>query len=256
MKQRFLLSFITGLWLISAITGCGSSQQTVRYKELSNVESQNLQINQNLPEDTLVASLVKPYRVALEEKMNVVIGAAAVALKEQRPEGPLNNFVADLMRERASREMGYSVDIALTNLGGLRSDIPEGPITLGKVYEVMPFENELVVLSLSGEQIRELAREIADLGGEAISGMRIKYSNGQLTELTVGGETVQDEKKYSLATSDYLSSPGRKKLSVLGSVPRNFIGVTIRQAIIDHIMEIDKAGEKISTGKDGRIQLQ
>jgi 2',3'-cyclic-nucleotide 2'-phosphodiesterase (5'-nucleotidase family) len=188
--------------------------------------------------------------------MNVVIGTTVVDLQEQRPEGLLNNFVADLMRERAGREMGQPVDIALTNLGGLRSDIPKGPITLGKVYELMPFENELVVLYFSGEQIRELAREIAESGGEAISGMRIKYSNGQLTELTVGGEKVRDENKYSLATSDYLSAPGRKRLSILGTVPRNFIGVTIRQAIIDHIKEIDGAGEKISTDKDGRIQLQ
>jgi hypothetical protein len=86
--------------------------------------------------------------------------------------------------------------------------------------------------------------------------MRIKYSNGQLTELTVDGEMVQDQEKYSLATSDYLSSPGRKRLSILGTVPRNFLGVTIRQAIIDHIKEIDEAGDKISTVKDGRIQLQ
>lgn len=221
--------------------------------EILSVESQNISLDSTFAEDSNLIKMISPYRIELEERMNVVIGKSAVNLFKGKPEAPLNNFVTDLMRKRASKEREQPVDIALTNIGGLRTTIPKGPITLGKIYELMPFENELVVIELTGEQVRSLAQEIGALGGEPVSGIQITIEQNQLTDLTVGGEPIATEKQYTLVTTDYLSSPGRKKLSILGTVPRVFLGITLRQAIIDEVRDINASGQQISARVEDRI---
>jgi 2',3'-cyclic-nucleotide 2'-phosphodiesterase (5'-nucleotidase family) len=235
---------------------CSQFDKSKNSAEFLKIESQNVSIDSATDDDSNLVKLIAPYRQELEEKMNIVIGISEVSLKKGKPEAPLNNFVADLMRKQASREMQQPIDIALTNLGGLRTDIPKGIITLGKVYEVMPFENELVVIYLRGAQVRKLAREIGALGGEPLSGMRLTFEYGKLIDLTIGGNAVENEKNYSLVTTDYLTSPGRQKLSILGTVPRIFLGVTLRQAIIDEVIEINGRAEKISVRRDDRIIIK
>jgi len=155
LRIQFLVSIVIfAIFFFS----CASSQQNIH--ELSSIESRNFQIDSTLAADPALMAYIQPYREDLNKKMGVVIGSAAVALSKGMPEAPLNNFIADLMLERANREFDKPVDVALTNRGGLRAVIPKGPVTLGNIYEVMPFENELVVLEMKGGQLFNLAKEI------------------------------------------------------------------------------------------------
>lgn len=246
-KHLFLLI------VVSALLNCAGKPGVKTAQNILDIGSRNIQIDSTLIADPLLESFILPFRTELNKTMNVVIGHAGVDLTRGKPEATLNNFVADLMLKRANMEFDKPVEIALTNLGGLRVDIPKGPITVGKIYEVMPFENELVILEMTGKQLISLVQEIGELGGEPISGMRMEFQSGRLRKLTVGDSSVENDKIYYLTTTDYLSSPGRKREKILSQVPRTFLGVTLRDAILNEIESLQKEGKEITAKTDGRI---
>ncbi|UCF64202.1 MAG: 5'-nucleotidase C-terminal domain-containing protein [bacterium] len=248
------LHFLRIILIILLLFGCASTKKDVH--EVSVVESRNLQIDSTITADPALMTLVQPYKDDLKQKMEVIIGSAALELSKGKPEAPLNNFIADLMLERANQEFEQGVQVALTNLGGLRTEIPQGPVTLGRIYEVMPFENELVVLEMNGMQLLTLAKEIGEVGGEPISGMVLTFQGENLAKMLVDQKPVENDSIYYLTTTDFLSSPGRNRFAILSTVPRTFLGVTLRDAIIDKVKALDAAGESITAKIEGRISFE
>lgn len=193
----------------------------------------------------------------VDEIKRPVIGEAAVALERYQPESPLMNFAADALLEMAERQSNEEIDIAITNKGGLRSEIQQGVITFGDIYNVFPFENTLALLTLSGEELWQLCGEIASVGGEAVSGMRMEMtSQGELVSVYVGGKPIDKLSEYRVATSDYLSQ-GNDKLTTLalGRNRRIYSDVTIRDLMVQYIKELTQRGEKLSAQCDGRIRI-
>ena len=146
-----------------------------------------------------------PVTADLEREMNVQIGYAPEALYVAAPECPMLNWASDALWEAAKQHYEGQVDIAIVNMGGMRCAWPKGPITRGNVFELMPFDNRLVVLTLKGSDIIELCESFARYGGQGVAGMRVKIVDGQLADVQVGGQAVQPEALYHVATSDYLS---------------------------------------------------
>jgi 2',3'-cyclic-nucleotide 2'-phosphodiesterase (5'-nucleotidase family) len=254
MNRLTSLKIILPLILTTAlIIYCAGTKAGSESREITRMESRNLAIDSTLSPDPELEALIQPYRIDLDDKMSVVIGHAALDLKKGKPEAPLNNFVADLMLKRASREFRQPVNVALTNNGGLRVDIQSGPITLGKIYEVMPFENELVILQMTGAQLITLAKEIGEEGGEAISGMRLEFQDQNLARITVQDQPVAGDSLYYLVTTDYLSGSGRNQFNVLSLAPKTLLGITLRDAIVDEVKEIQAAGGQVTAQIDGRI---
>jgi len=137
--------------------------------------------------------------------MNVQIGYAPEALYVAAPECPMLNWASDALWEAAKKHYDGTVDIAIVNMGGMRCSWPKGPITRGNVFELMPFDNRLVVLTLKGSDIIELCQSFAQYGGQGVAGMRVKVVDGQLADVQIGGRAVNPEALYHVATSDYLS---------------------------------------------------
>ncbi len=229
----------------------GTGSQGAR--PLQEVASHNLAIDSTITADPAMEALISPYRNEVNTTMNVVIAHADVDLKKGKPEATLNNLVADLMLQKANEADTQKVDVAITNVGGLRIDIPKGPITLRKVYELMPFENELVVLEFTGLQMRELAKQIGSQHGECIAGMRIEVEGERLNKFSIQGGVVNPDQIYRVVTTDYLSSPGRDKMEILGQVPRKFLGVKLRDAILDGLKAFEAEGKPVSAKIDGRM---
>ena len=193
----------------------------------------------------------------VDEIKRPVIGEAAMALEKYQPESPLMNFAADALLEMAKRQSNEEIDIAITNKGGLRSEIQQGVITFGDIYNVFPFENTLALLTLSGEELWQLCSEIASVGGEAVSGMRMEMtSQGELVSVTVAGAPVDKLSEYRVATSDYLAQ-GNDKLTTLalGTNRRIYSDVTIRDLMVQYVKELSQRGEKLSAVCDGRIGI-
>jgi 2',3'-cyclic-nucleotide 2'-phosphodiesterase (5'-nucleotidase family) len=85
-------------------------------------------------------------------------------------------------------------------LGGLRTEIPAGSITVRNIYELMPFENELVILWIKGDKLIQLFQFFASVGGEGVSGIRMKVKNGKAVQILVGTIPIDPAKIYTVAT--------------------------------------------------------
>ncbi|HUS66748.1 MAG TPA: 5'-nucleotidase C-terminal domain-containing protein [Kofleriaceae bacterium] len=167
-------------------------------------------------------------------------------------ESPLGNLIADLML--AARPKG---DVAITNGGGIRAELPGGELTYGSLYEALPFDNKFAVVELTGAQLRTvLAANLArDNGILSIAGVRVAARcEGKELDITLTrsagkrkGKRVGDKERVAVVTSDFVASGGDGILAVV-DVPATAIqidqdGETIRDLI---------AG--VLTARGGRLQ--
>lgn len=251
MRRTTLLFYITA---VAVFASCNGSE-----KRLTGIEATNIKVVRQNNEDgaQAVRAIVEKYRAKTDSIKAPVIGTSAMEMSAYPPESPLMNFAADALLEMAQRHSNKRVDIAITNKGGLRNIIPQGIVTYGDVYNVFPFDNTLAFLTLDGTQLMQLFGEIAAVGGEAISGARLTITaDRQLASATVGGKPVSPERKYRIATSDFLSQ-GNDKLYTLGKGSDMEIksNVTIRDLMVEYIAELHSAGKAVSGTMDGRITI-
>ena len=178
----------------------------------------------------------------MDEEIQEVIGTAEGVLSKAWPEGTLGNFATDAMLWAANGAHDEPVDMALTNNGGLRVPIGPGPITMGQMYELMPFENMLSDLTLSGIQVQELCNQLAEKRGEPIAGFSFRIvSQGQervAQDILVGGETLDPNAEYRLVTNDYMANGGDSFAALVAPLSRTDLPVLVRDAFIDYIREV------------------
>ncbi len=206
--------------------------------------------------DTAYINYLKPFKKEIDSKMNVIIGRAAETMRGHAPESLLSNFSADVYRKAAGDFLKSEVDVAIVNLGGLRTVIPAGDITVRKVFELMPFENELVILYLRGDKINDLCQYFASMGGEGISGLRFSIENKKATNIKINGQSLDPTKLYSVSTSDYLAGGNDKMTALTLNEKRINTGIKIRNMLLDYIKAETAKGNEIHPVLDGRIEIK
>lgn len=165
-------------------------------------------------DDPDLAKVIAPLAAEIRTSFGRVIAKAPEGLRKGGAgSSPLGNFLADTMREGAAKATGTEVRFAFTNSGGLRRDISPGDLKVQDIYEVLPFENELVVAEYTGAEIIAILKEgILKRGGEPCSGTRVSLTG--TPEHPVASFTWSDGKPidlgatYRAATTDYLLSTG------------------------------------------------
>ncbi len=211
--------------------------------------------------DEAVEAVISGYRAGLEDEMQQVIAYSEHTMEKDKPEGLLNNFIADLIMEMG-RELytppdGKSLDFTLLNYGGLRTTIPEGPVTMARIFELMPFENEMVVITLSPEKTAELFEFLSTEGiGMPVSGIRIKTRDNGDMDVSIGGEPFDNTREYRVLTSDYLAGGGDNMVFFLDPLNEEYLGMRIRDAIIEYLTRKHEKGEAISSSLDGRFTIE
>jgi 2',3'-cyclic-nucleotide 2'-phosphodiesterase (5'-nucleotidase family) len=186
-------------------------------------------------EQTDMKEFLKPYADSVNGSMNLVLGNLEAPLSKSWPECSLGSFMADAYLAQANIKFGKKVDIAAMNYGGIRLNSMEpGPITKRKIYELMPFDNILVLLELNGSQLQAFLDHTATRGGWPLAGVIYTIDNKKATDIIIGGEPFDPSKKYILATSDYVASGGDES-NVLKAIDQLNIGYLQRDAIIDYV---------------------
>ena len=192
-----------------------------------------------------------PVKASLEQEMNVRIGYAPVRMWVGAPECPMLNWASDALWEAAKRVYDGRVDVAVVNMGGMRCEWAEGPVTRSCVFELMPFDNRLVVLTLKGSDLLDLCRSFVTYGGQGVAGMRVQARNGRLASVTVAGRPVKPEALYTVATSDYLSG-GADHMDALTRYTECWNSdLLIRDLYLQAVMEQDT----VRAAVDGRMDL-
>ena len=207
-------------------------------------------------EDPAAAALIAPYHDKVTAQMTEVLGNAPVPLTKNSGESPLANFVADLQRVRASQVLGEPIPLGVMTNGGLRAGFAAGPVTLGAVFELMPFENELVVLDAPGAVVQQLF-DFAARSKMAISGATYAITfDGQPKDIRIGGQAfdANQDRLWPIAISDYLATGG-DNMGFFKALPARRTNVLLRTAIADHIRGLTKAGQPVTARVEGRVKV-
>jgi len=194
--------------------------------------------------DSSVLAIIAPYQKAIEAEMNEILTYSKIRLTKKGTESLLGNFVTDLC-------LNYSdAHLCVMNNGGLRTSIDKGPISRGKIYELMPFENELVVLELNKEDYLGLLDYICKRGGEPFSGINITMNKEGNVINNTWPVNFENNEKVKVLTSDYLANGG-DKMSFFQNKEQYKLGLKLRDAIIDHCEKNDTIISRL----DGRIKI-
>lgn len=255
-NRRGLLLSKFFLLLIFFGTSC-SEPETELVKVKTEVNNVDVSLFDSLKGDSAVKELIAPYKARLEAEMNEVLAVSAMPMEKSQPEGLLGNFVADLIYNKCKARYkptdGIQPDFCLINNGGLRVPLPEGKVTKGKIFELMPFENELVVVTISGEKAKELFEYIAIVGGQPVSNIKMGIQDGKPVNVMIGGKAFDVNRNYKVVTSDYLANGGDKMEFFLEPINRENVAYKIRDAIIDHVREMGSEDERLKAELDQRI---
>lgn len=214
-------------------------------------------INKDLAIDSTIIKAYSPYKVQMEAEMNQVIAHSNVLMSkvqsDKNPESLLSNFFADATFHEASK-LDDSIDFAIpTTKGGLRVDIPKGEVTMSNIFETMPFENELIVFTLSGADTQDLLNFIALNNGEPVSGLKMQIQNKKALNVFIKGEMFDPKKTYRILTTDYIAGGGDNFQSFKKPISKKILGLKVRTALINYVQSLEKEGKNINPELDGRI---
>ena len=244
--------FVSLLFALAVSSGC----QRAAYAPTAHFAPVTSQpVGKTQAEDPAIAALIGPYHDKVTAQMQEVLGMAPTALVKSAGESPLSNFVADLQRARASKELGQPIALGVMTNGGLRAGFAAGPVTLGSVFELMPFENELVVLEASGPVVQQLFDYAAHVR-MAVSGATYTITfDGLPKDIRIGDQPfdVNQNRTWPIAISDYLATGGDNMTFFKPLVPRH-TNILLRTAIADHIRALTKAGQSVTARVEGRVR--
>lgn len=225
-------------------------------------------VDERVPEDPEFVARLAPFRAEVAAFERKVVGTAAVTLVGQRAavrsrETNLGNLVADLLLARMAADRAQ---VALVNGGAIRDDIPAGPVTVARIKEVLPFDNTLVTITLTGAQLiaalENGVSQVEQLAGRfpQVAGMRFVWDpsrppNARIVRVEIGTprtgwRPIDPSATYRLATIDFLFNGGdgysvfRAGLNPLNS----------RFLLSDLLIEYFERVGTVSAAVEGRIE--
>lgn len=233
------LSFL--LFLIFA--SCNFSRNYIPQR----IEGKQLKITDSIPANDSLAAFIRPYRENIEEEMNMVLSYTPLDL--QKSDGDLNtaigNMMADALMELASpvfeERTGETIDIVLLNFGGIRSAISKGDITTRTAFQVMPFENEVVVAHMRGTHVRDMINYLVDSGNaHPVAGIILEIGeDNSIQKVLIQGQVLDENKLYYVATNDYLLQGGDNMVFFSNAVDVTPLDYKIRNILIDYFKQND-----------------
>lgn len=237
MNRIYHLAFILILLLFS----CKNADH------ITKIEGKQIAIDTSLVTDVEVENFIKPFRDHVMKNLDSVIAISADTYS--KTQGHLNtalgNLMVDAMYEQSSpifkSRTGKDIDMALLNYGGIRSDLSMGPVTPRTGFELMPFENSIVVAELKGVYVRELVTYLQKAKrAHPISKLNIILDKDfEIVEATINDKEILDDRSYFIATSDYLYAGGGRMDFFQKSDTLYDLNYKIRNALIDYFIKVD-----------------
>lgn len=226
------------------------------------VKATERSIDASIPADPAVDAVIAPYSAKVRE-LDAPIGKLAGDLKKGgMGAGSLGNFVVDAIRNRAEVKLGKPVLLAITNSGGLRkNEIAGGDLTASDIYQLLPFENALVALDLTGDQLNRFLKVVVS-HRDAQSGARIVYrtnakKENEIVAVKLGSNMaekgIDPQAVYTIVTIDYLVNRGGDYSVLQEAKNMRPLGLTIRDAVLDYVKAETAAGRPVKAQLDGRF---
>lgn len=204
-----------------------------------------------LAPDSEISAILDEYRPGIDNVMGKPIAIVKDTLRFDQPEGALGNMAADALRNRAALELRRFVHLGIIGEGSFQTFFVPGVLTLGDIYEFMPYENSLVVLELRGDQVIELIDQVAKVGGTPISGARFRIDeNNRARGILVNSEVVDPNKRYLVATSNWVANGGDQFPALWNPVNRTDLDLNIKDLYVDFF----RGMAELYNERDGRVR--
>ncbi|MDL2242024.1 5'-nucleotidase C-terminal domain-containing protein [Bacteroidales bacterium OttesenSCG-928-L03] len=247
MKKVNCLSLLFSLILFAS---CAQKQYQVTGIEASRVMMDSTWDAKANPQ---LLDRVNSYKTALESEMNVKIGTAAQTMIKGQPQSLLTNLTADVLRKRAQELWGH-IDFAVMNRGGLRSTLNQGDITIGSLFEIYSFDNTLTLVELPGRAVAEFFDHIAEVNGQGLSdNLEVVINKGKVASIRIGGQALDPNKTYRIATLDYLAEGNDGMLAFKQATNKLNSGELLRDIMIEYVKEQTANNQEIDAKLDNRI---
>ena len=207
------------------------------------------------PEVAMLLAEAQPRMARLKQ----VVGHSTHMLLNLRnePDLPLGNLVADALRAKGSDYFGVPMDFAITNYGGIRVPLPEGPVTLDDMESMFPFKNYMCYAKVRGNNLLRLLEQLARTPAfQAVSGCKVKVKAHELVEAEVGGQPIDPDKLYNVTTIDFLLSGGDQ--IAIGALAEDVVltPVLIRDVMLEYVQKMEAEGKVLDGKKDGRVVME
>lgn len=221
--------------------------------------------------DSTLTAIINPYKTVVDSEMSIVIGYLGEDMEKGNPEGKLGNFAADVFFNRMMYEFeiggrsstcNEASSFCLINNGGLRVGLQKGQITKGKIFELLPFENYLVVLQIRGKDLlKELPAYVLEKKGSPIShNAKLEFKSNNLVSFEINGIAIDSNKRYWVITNDYMANGGDNML--LFKRYRNdlntmdFSKTKMRDVMIEYFQKNSSVQDSLISQNFGRIKIE
>jgi 2',3'-cyclic-nucleotide 2'-phosphodiesterase (5'-nucleotidase family) len=227
---------------------------------VSKIEGKQTAITDKEKQNPQFENFIKPYREHIDNDLNNVLAYNPETLDKStgKWQTSIGNLFADVALQRGNiifmaREK-KNIDLCILNQGGIRSILPKGNVTTRTAYEIMPFENSLVVIALKGEQIFELVDYfIATKKPHPLSGITFTIGKDNVAKnILVQGKPVEKAAIYYVATNDYLANGGDNMNFFKKGTQTFDLDYKLRNVLIDYFKEVDT----ITAKKDVRVSVE
>lgn len=239
-KQYFCLIIISAASLLA--TGCAPKKYTN-----TKVNTAYIEVANTIETNNDIDAFLKPYRDHITNDLSKVLAYNPQDLDKasEQWQNPMTNFYADAIFEIAApvfeQRTGKKIDFCLLNYGGIRATIAKGDITTRTAYDIMPFENNAIVLGLKGETVNEMASFIiANKVAHPLSGIEISVDKNQLIkDIKINNKSIDKNKTYYLITNDYLAKGGDKMDFLLKATENYPLNYKLRNMFSAYFTKID-----------------
>lgn len=235
-SSHFLLAFLLVLFI-----SCKKENLT-----LTKITAKNIAIDSTVLSSKKIDSIVAPYskKLVLEIEKVLTFTPKDLVRTDGVMQSTLGNLMADLCYEIANpifeEKNNQNIDFAMLNYGGIRAGIPKGEVTTENAFNLMPFENELVVAEIKGEKVIELIDYfIKGKRAHPLSKhIQLVIEKGDY-QLNINGIPFDKNKTYSVLTSDYLQNGGDRMNFFANPKKLTKLDVKVRDAILTYFEKVD-----------------
>lgn len=235
--------------LLFVLAGCGRQYSPVSYS------FKQIKLTEVITADSSFTKKIQPYKDSLDAEMNAVVAVSGKNMLRAQPESELGNLMTNIMLLRAKQLTTQKVDFAVMNYGGIRiPELPAGNITRGKVFELMPFDNRMVLQTIDGKTAQDMFNQMAKLGGWPVAGAAYTIKDGKAENIVINGVALTADNMYTYAVSDYIAAGG-DKMDMLKNKPYIDLKITVRDVLMEGFIAMNKEGKQVSADVEGRVTV-
>ncbi len=201
----------------------------------------------------MVASLLLDAQAEMSD-LKQVVAYSTREMVRQAPECELSDWFIDLLMRAAEEKSGRKVDFGITNFGGIRTDMPQGEVLMDDIVSMFPFKNNLCYLELKGKDIRVILERLAAGSWQCVGGARCVVKDKKLVSAEIGGEVLDDEKVYGVATISFLLNGGDDLFVARNALDLQIYDEYVIDVVLPYVQSLTAEGKNIEYKTDGRIR--